>query len=77
MSLKTVEHYWDKIKPFTSVLKDEFINTIKIILESTYFVYNKKIYKQTLSTVMDRQAIISHNCKIGVKTPGRRGFQPV
>jgi len=37
----------------TKILKQEFINAIKMILDSTFFTFNNKIYKQKFGTSMD------------------------
>jgi len=43
---------WKLIKRNTAIPKEEFINAIKLILESTYFSFNKIIYKQIFGTPM-------------------------
>jgi len=41
---------WNLIKRNTAIPKEEFIRAIKLILESTYFSFNKTIYKQIFGT---------------------------
>lgn len=46
MAIECVEKSWDKIVPFTSLPKNEFIFGLKTCLESTVFTFNGDIFKQ-------------------------------
>jgi len=43
---------WDLIKRNTAIPKEDFISAIKLILDSTYFYFNKIVYKQIFGTPM-------------------------
>jgi len=43
---------WDQIKKVTNIPMNEFIQAMKMILDSTFFTFNKKIYKQKFGTPM-------------------------
>jgi len=43
---------WDLIERNTSIPKEEFIRAIKLVLELTYFSFNRTIYKQIFGTPM-------------------------
>jgi len=43
---------WNLIECNTAIPKDEFINAIKLVLESTFFSFNKTVYKQIFGTPM-------------------------
>lgn len=45
---------WKYIKRNTKINKKKFLQTVRFTLDSTYFVYNQKIYKQTFDSPMDR-----------------------
>jgi len=40
------------IEKNTNIFKEEFIRVIKLILSSTYFIFNNKIYRQTFVSPM-------------------------
>jgi len=44
---------WDLIEHYTSLPKNEFLGAINMILNSTHFKFNDKVYKQTYGTPMD------------------------
>lgn len=52
LALEGLERRWDIIKINTKLTKEEFFNAIKLVLHSTYFQFNNKIYKQTFGTPM-------------------------
>lgn len=52
LALLAVENNWHKINNFTDIPKEEFLNTLKFILHSTYFTYNNKIYSQQFGVPM-------------------------
>ena len=41
---------WDSIKGITNIPKNEFINAVKFVLTSTYFTFNRNVYKQIFGT---------------------------
>jgi len=51
-AINSIINRWTLIKEKTHIPKDEFIDAVNLILSSTYFVFNKKIYKQTYGTPM-------------------------
>jgi len=52
LAINSIFNRWTLIKEETYIPKEEFIEAIKLILSSTYFVFNKKIYRQTFGTPM-------------------------
>jgi len=52
MILQIIGEKWNFIEAHTNLPLDEFILSIKFVLESTYFIFNKKVYKQTFGTPM-------------------------
>jgi len=47
LAINSIIKRWTLIKEKTLIPKDEFMNAINLILSSTYFTFNTKIYKQT------------------------------
>jgi len=45
LALKSVKDRWNYISSTCNIPRDEFLEAIKLILESTYFSFNNKIYK--------------------------------
>jgi len=43
---------WDRIRRGTKIPLDEFLRAVKTILDSTFFIFNHKIYKQKYGTPM-------------------------
>jgi len=62
LAINSIVKRWALIKSKTNIPKDEFLKAIKLILSSTYFVFNKKIYRQTYGTPMGTplSPIIAH-----------------
>jgi len=52
LNLENISNRWSQISRGTIIPKQEFINAIKIILDSTFFSFNNKIYKQKFGTPM-------------------------
>jgi len=52
LAFESVSNRWAYISKGTKIPKTEFINAIKIILDSTYFRFNNMIYKQKFDTPM-------------------------
>jgi len=52
LALDGVANKWDKIRGGTNIPMDEFLKAIKMILDSTMFTFNNKIYKQKFGTPM-------------------------
>lgn len=52
LALNSVDKKWKLIKDYTNLPKNEFILAAKLCLNSTYFQYNDKIYKQIFGTAM-------------------------
>jgi len=53
LALESISNRWSHICRGTNIPKSEFLNAIKIILDSTFFKFNNKIYKQNFGTPMD------------------------
>jgi len=51
LALESVLRRWDWIKGGTNIPRREFINAVKIILDSTFFSFNNLIYKQKFGTM--------------------------
>jgi len=52
LAMQGIMNRWSYICKRTNIPRDEFLNAIKFILESSYFVYNNIYYKQTFGTPM-------------------------
>jgi len=50
--MEILESRWNVIEPHTGIPKDEFLGAIKFTLNSTYFTFNERIYKQTFGAPM-------------------------
>jgi len=52
LAIDSASNRWCHISRGTQIPKKEFLNALKLILESTYFKFNNKIYKQKFGTPM-------------------------
>jgi len=52
LALEGMTKRWDQIKKGTDIPMNEFLLAVKMILDSTYFTFNNKIYKQKFGTPM-------------------------
>jgi len=52
LAIESILKRWTLIELKTSIPKEDFIEAIKLILSSTFFVFNNKIYRQTFGTPM-------------------------
>jgi len=52
LAIDSVSNRWCHISEGTLIPKNEFLKALKLILESTYFKFNNKIYKQKFGTPM-------------------------
>jgi len=50
--MEVLDNRWNLIEPHTKIPKNEFLNAVKFTLDSTYFIFNEKIYKQTYGAPM-------------------------
>jgi len=48
----TISDRWNLIERNTSIPKEDFINAIKLVLESTFFSFNKIVYRQVFGIPM-------------------------
>jgi len=51
LALQIVEGRWPLIKRHTSLPRTEFMTAIRFILQSAFFCFNNKFYKQTFGTL--------------------------
>jgi len=51
LAIESILNIWTLIEKNTNISKDDFI-AIKLILSSTYFTFNSKIYRQTFGSPM-------------------------
>jgi len=52
LALNSINKRWSDISKGTKIPKNEFIKAIELILDSTFFGFNNKIYKQKFGTPM-------------------------
>jgi len=52
LALDGLTDRWDRIRRGTNIPLDEFLKAVKMILDSTFFIFNHKIYKQKYGTPM-------------------------
>jgi len=52
LALESLSNRWKFLSSKTKIPKAEFIEMTKFILNSTYFTFNRKIYKQSFGTPM-------------------------
>jgi len=52
LAIESILNRWSLINKNTNIPKDDFILAIKFVLSSTYFTFNKIIYRQTFGTPM-------------------------
>jgi len=52
MVLIVLDNKWNLIECHTSLPKNEFLDAIKLVLNSTYFKFNNKIYRQLYGAPM-------------------------
>jgi len=52
MALSVIDSRWNLIEGHTSLSKNEFLDAVKLVLNSTYFKFNNEIYKQTYGAPM-------------------------
>jgi len=52
LAINSILKRWTLIALKTSIPKEEFIGAIKLILSSSFFVFNNKIYRQTFGIPM-------------------------
>jgi len=52
LALEGVTKRWDQIKKGINLPMNELIQAVKVILDSTFFTFNNKIYKQKFGTPM-------------------------
>jgi len=50
--LNSIEKRWVHISTKTNISKEEFVTTVKFILNSIFFTFNNKFYKQIFGTLM-------------------------
>ncbi|XP_071571138.1 uncharacterized protein [Temnothorax nylanderi] len=52
LTINSIEKRWDSISKRTHIPKDEFILGIRLVLNSTFFIFNNRIYKQIFGSPM-------------------------
>jgi len=50
LAINSILNRWDRISVSTKIPRDKFINGIKLIINSTFFTFDKKIYRQIFGT---------------------------
>ncbi|XP_062700032.1 uncharacterized protein LOC134284782, partial [Aedes albopictus] len=51
-ALRCLEERWEEIERHTNIDRSNFIETVKLVLESTFFVYQGEVYGQTFGVPM-------------------------
>ncbi|XP_062556934.1 uncharacterized protein LOC134221765 [Armigeres subalbatus] len=51
-ALECLEERWEEVEQHTNIDKTSFIDAVKLVLESTFFVYQGKVYGQTFGVPM-------------------------
>jgi len=52
LAMDSLTTRWEKIKEGTSIPRGEFLTAVRMVLNSTFFSFNRKIYKQKFGTPM-------------------------
>ncbi|XP_018364720.1 PREDICTED: uncharacterized protein LOC108762281 [Trachymyrmex cornetzi] len=52
LAMKALSNRWGHIEKNCKIPKEEFLKAVQLILDSTYFTFDKQIYKQTFGTPM-------------------------
>jgi len=52
LAIKSVTNRWNFISTSCNIPKDQFLDAVKFVLESTYFSFDNQIYKQNYGTPM-------------------------
>ena len=53
LALESIAKRWNYIKEQCSIPQDEFISAVRFVLDSTYFLFDNTVYRQTFGTPMD------------------------
>jgi len=69
---KSISKRWEFITLNTKITKEEFLKAIKLILNSTYFSFNKIIYKQVFGISIGLSLVIRYleYCFTGFRANG-------
>jgi len=52
LAIKSLNTRWEKIKGGTMIPKGKFLIAVRMVLDSTFFTFNRKFYKQKFGTPM-------------------------
>ncbi|XP_018364041.1 PREDICTED: uncharacterized protein LOC108761811 [Trachymyrmex cornetzi] len=52
LAMEALSNRWGHIEKSCKIPKEKFLKTVQLILDSTYFTFDKQIYKQTFGTPM-------------------------
>jgi len=52
LAMNSLSERWTYIQGYTLISRNEFLSAVRFVLTSTYFLFNKNIYKQTHGTPM-------------------------
>jgi len=52
LAIKSIYNRWNYISTSCNIPKDEFLDAVRFVLESTFFFFNSQIYKQNYGTPM-------------------------
>jgi len=53
LAIKSVTNRWNFISTSCDIPKNEFLDAVRFVLESTFFSFDNQIYKQNFGTPMD------------------------
>jgi len=52
LAVNSILKRWDRISNSTKITQEEFVNGIKLIINSTFFTFDNRVYKQIFGTPM-------------------------
>jgi len=57
LAIESVSSRWTHISSGCKIPKNEFLTALQLIMDSTYFTFNNKLYKQKFGTPMGSRAL--------------------
>jgi len=52
LAIASLNNRWEQINRGTTIPKEEFLMALRMVMDSTFFIFNNKIYKQKFGTPM-------------------------